>query len=141
MVCDSLVDGNLRGKSFYLKTKGLVMIPVKLSNRSIGIAFKHTQKRVKITPTHLSWKGHDAMGIERYTTCQLWDMKNPNGVGRSDFLIAEGVAKCHPYDNFTKASGRKISLTRAIDKLKLSKSDRASIWAAYLNRGTEGKVS
>ncbi len=119
------------------------MISVKLSNRSIGIGFKHTQRRVKIIPSDPRWRPTtigmgEAMGIDRFTTCQLFDLGSETSGKVSTFLVTEAVATCHPFDQFRKSAGRKVALTRALAKLKLSKADRTTVWNAYLNRG-EGK--
>ncbi len=48
-----------------------------------------------------------------------------------------GYAHCHPSDNYSKETGRKLSLARAIKDLQ--KQHRRTIWQAYLNRNvTEG---
>ena len=41
-----------------------------------------------------------------------------------------GKAQCAPEDNFCKATGRKISLTRALSTV--DKAERSDIWDAYL---------
>jgi len=33
---------------------------------------------------------------------------------RGDIIVSEGVAECHPKDNFCKNTGRKLSLARAL---------------------------
>lgn len=42
-----------------------------------------------------------------------------------------GTSKCSLNDNFCKDCGRKISLSRALDKTTLSKEKRFKIWEEY----------
>jgi len=45
-----------------------------------------------------------------------------------------GIAKCHENDNYCRETGRKISLTRAMQNSTLSKHERRLVWEAYLGR-------
>ena len=50
--------------------------------------------------------------------------------------IARGEAMCQKNDQFVKAIGRKIALTKALeDYVEFSKYDRTKVWDAYWNRG------
>lgn len=46
--------------------------------------------------------------------------------------VATGRAFCSMQDNFNKAKGRRISLTRALEQLGVSKEIRAIVWTEYL---------
>ena len=46
--------------------------------------------------------------VNRWTLCKIM---------RGDWIVAEGVAECHPKDNFCKGTGRKLSLSRALQVL------------------------
>ncbi len=49
--------------------------------------------------------------------------------------LARGVAKCSPLDQFVKAIGRKLALTRALDEQHpFTKAERTAIWTAYWGR-------
>jgi hypothetical protein len=61
----------------------------------------------------------------RYTTCTLYD--------HPEFTNIVGYAHCHPSDQFNKAVGRKLALTRILEHptLKLNKAQRTKVWNAY----------
>lgn len=42
-----------------------------------------------------------------------------------------GVSMCADKDNFSRVTGRKIALTRALERNVLDKPDRKAIWDAY----------
>jgi hypothetical protein len=44
------------------------------------------------------------------------------------------VAACAREDNFCKANGRKIALTRALSDAQLPKTVRTAIWTDYFKR-------
>lgn len=46
-------------------------------------------------------------------------------------------AKCHPNDNFDRASGRKLAMTRLLKKAGLNKVQRAAIWNALWAAGVK----
>lgn len=69
--------------------------------------------------------GFDSIPVTPYkgkTVCLAEDIA-------SGELILEGEAYCSPNDNFDKATGRKVSLSRAIEGL--SKDKRTEIWYVY----------
>jgi hypothetical protein len=47
--------------------------------------------------------------------------------------IFQGIAKCSPEDKFSRDTGRKISLSKAMKKTsgELSKVQRRNVWNAY----------
>ena len=47
-----------------------------------------------------------------------------------------GVAWCAVGDTFTKETGRKVSLTHALQEWGISRSERAGVWDQYWRRGT-----
>ena len=53
---------------------------------------------------------------------------------RDGAKISERVAICSKTDNFVKETRRKIALSRTLLSSPLSKTERKSIWDAYLNR-------
>lgn len=48
----------------------------------------------------------------------------------------EATAFCSIGDQFCKAVGRKISLTRALEKANIDKTERRKIWDMYLENAT-----
>ena len=46
-------------------------------------------------------------------------------------LIATGQARCNPKDHFNKDGGRKLSLSRALQEIGLSKEDKKCVWEVY----------
>lgn len=54
-----------------------------------------------------------------------------NGVDRME----SAVSWCSSKDQFDKAKGRKVSLTRLLEKLAISKEQRKVVWDVYHQRG------
>lgn len=50
----------------------------------------------------------------------------------NDEFVCQGVAVCHPGDNFCRATGRKQALKNAVSSL--SKSLRSAIWSEYKDK-------
>jgi len=48
----------------------------------------------------------------------------------NDSIVGSGMAFCHELDNFCKAEGRKIALTRAVGGL--TKNQRTVVWKNYI---------
>lgn len=69
----------------------------------------------------------------RYTHCEIFKLDEAD----EPCLISEGVAKCSAGDNFQKKVGRKIALTRALNKAGLSKAERSLVWLGYLLRNVK----
>lgn len=69
----------------------------------------------------------------RKTVCNVLDV---TGLQESTFpkvssIIAVGVAKAHPNDQFSKRAGRRYSLTYALEDAKLDRESRKRAWEAY----------
>ncbi len=87
----------------------------------------HTELRVSFKHEDF---GKDAW-IHHQTTCRILELEE----GKAEpILIATGVAECCALDNFSKETGRKIALTRAIEQMALPKEERTAIWNQYHNR-------
>jgi hypothetical protein len=59
--------------------------------------------------------------------------------------LAVGAGYCHPRDNFCRAVGRRVALTRLIKEMKdksfiLSKEDSRIIWDIYFKTFKKGKL-
>lgn len=52
-------------------------------------------------------------------------------------LISFGMARCSKEDMFHKPTGRKISLTRAVENM--DKEIRTAIWESYFNHTSDSK--
>jgi len=46
-------------------------------------------------------------------------------------ILSHGQASCSPKDNFCRATGRKLSLARALQGFYFTKEQRQEIWEAY----------
>ena len=65
------------------------------------------------------------------------------------YIVARGVAHCSKKDNFCKETGRKVSLTRAIEQIVRmnhvpvfkDKETRRKVWETYFNRKGEKNAS
>ena len=90
------------------------MFFVKVKRREYQVRFRHENKH------------------HRYTICEI---------KRGDWIVATGAAECHPKDNFCKGTGRKLSLSRALQTLlpnkkgkkrsEKTRSLRLLFWDAY----------
>jgi len=52
-------------------------------------------------------------------------------MGEEDHVISTGVALLHPRDNFCRAIGRKVALTKALANSPFNKEQRGKVWSAY----------
>jgi capsule polysaccharide modification protein KpsS len=96
-----------------------------------------TEEKMKVfvdgVPFRISFK-HEAFfeqdgnpaWIHHRTTCTILDADMN--------VLAQGCASCCGLDNFDKAIGRKIALTRAISILQLEKEKRRQVWFQYHHR-------
>lgn len=50
-----------------------------------------------------------------------------------------GHAECSQKDNFSRDTGRKVSLARVMKKAELPKEERTEIWEAYRNMKVGGR--
>lgn len=87
----------------------------------------------------VSWEHHsqpeendgDPDTGERSTVCFItWLRKN----GKSSGHGYAGEAWCHPKDQYHKETGRKLSLGKALQRMKMPKKDRTRVWELYLSR-------
>lgn len=68
---------------------------------------------------------------ERVTVCSFG---LPVAKGELPKVLATGVARCSKHDNFNKATGRKLSLTRALNGVEFTKSQRTQVWNQYFGK-------
>ena len=95
------------------------MIKVLLQSKILGIAFSHPMMQV------------DGVSV-RCTHCGVFELSEYDAA-----IVAEGVTFCSLKDNFCKATGRRIALTRALEKMRMkvpymTKAERRKVWEAYL---------
>lgn len=62
---------------------------------------------------------------KRYTECFIIKFNKKN----KEEVVGYGLAKTHSLDNFCKNTGRKISLTKALEDF--GKEFRAQVWTSY----------
>ena len=48
--------------------------------------------------------------------------------------VASGASACHPRDKFDVEKGRKMSLARALETAKMSRTARKAFWATYFGK-------
>lgn len=63
------------------------------------------------------------------TTCHIYD--NLEAYKEHKAVVAEGEAYCSPDDNFSRKLGRKISFSRALEALQLTREERFKWWQEY----------
>ena len=91
-----------------------------------------------LTPTEIGGAfGLELMmyGIQRVTFCALMfpeaDSKEYEDRDLDEVSFGIGVAYCSEEDNFERAVGRKLALTRALRDSDFTKEERAMIWETY----------
>jgi len=62
---------------------------------------------------------------DKNSLCVIYKDKN------RDKIISQGTAFCYYKDQFNKKIARKVSLTKTIKELNLSKEERKQIWYDY----------
>ena len=74
---------------------------------------------------YIRWRYAKAFGQHMGTTECIISTENTE--------MGKEIAVCHEKDNFCRATGRKLSLTRAMESVRLTKEERKEIWEAYRN--------
>lgn len=102
------------------------MLIVRLTDKTIGISFRHDRKWETPIP------GSSPLDF-RITSASFCEIYNFNEMDRSRKWKLECSAVLNEGDNFNRATGRKVALTRALGPkgLNLSKFDRTTVWNAY----------
>lgn len=65
----------------------------------------------------------------RSTLCEIFRFHDDAGA-HAEFL-GEGWARCASTDNFCKATGRKLSLTRALEDTHFDREERKAVWDEF----------
>ena len=104
------------------------MIRAKTADKEFAISFEH--KMTIHYPLHQMLP--EPVRVQS-TVCEIFLMDELGHVKVP--RLSRGIAKCSPLDQFVKAIGRKIALTRALDEVHpFTKAERTAIWAAYWGR-------
>jgi hypothetical protein len=98
------------------------MLIVSLHDRTIAVSFQH--------PIKMNDGPNGYVGEQRVTECYIWNFDSTLSIK----LVGAGLARCHHRDQFNKATGRRLALTRAMIVAKLDRVDRTLVWRAYHNR-------
>jgi hypothetical protein len=83
------------------------MFTVKTKDKVYKIAFRHS------------------LDVVKFTECTIMDEDKK--------ILYIDYATCHPNDNFDRSKGRKISLSRVLQKFNLDRDTRTEIWKEYFN--------
>ena len=94
---------------------------VTLGNRRFLIDWSHAHFTPRSLPGGIEVAGS--------TTCIITPEDE-----QEDAIGILGVAWCSTQDIFEKETGRKVSLTRALERWGLARTERAQIWEAYHGR-------
>ncbi len=87
--------------------------------------------------THVQDEAQDKTPI-RHTECKILekDSEDLSPDAKLGF-VSIGYARCHPNDNFSKETGRQMSLKKALDDGDFTKEARTVFWDNYKNWGKE----
>jgi hypothetical protein len=106
------------------------MLTVSLHDRTIAVSFQHPTKIIEVGPS-------GCLGEQRVTVCYIWNFDSEPSIQ----LLGTGQARCYYRDQFNRATGRKLALTRAMTVAGLDKVDRTLVWRAYHNRIFESSIA
>lgn len=108
-------------------SRGMLLVQME-PGRIVGLHFRHRRVETIV-------RGIKSMVI--VTRAAIYAIPPDDETGPPK-LICYGVAKCSPLDNFSRETGRKIALTRALlegmHEFATSKDKREIIWKAYFDR-------
>ena len=81
------------------------------------------------------------MRLDRYTDVKFYHWNDKDTPLRETEAVLtwcgqefSGVATCNPCDQYRKAIGRKLALSRALKAARLSKLERKSVWDTLFER-------
>ena len=57
-----------------------------------------------------------------------------------DIRVSQGVAECHPNDQFCKATGRKVALAKALQNWTEDRWTRKLVWDKYFEKSPRSKI-
>ena len=87
-------------------------------------------------PVRVTWRYEPYMqdyNWYRATTCFI-EVENTSETGATYYDVFSGETRNIYPDNFCKATGRKVALTKALKTSGFSKAQRKAIWDAYFSR-------
>lgn len=100
---------------------------VKLPEVTLGFTFRHIHQPKNKPDTVPGDKGGCLYMHKTHCTC--YEIKGHDAIFR---LTATAYTSL--WDNFNKVTGRKVALTKALDRLLLSKENRTLVWKTYLTK-------
>src|SRR6266853_2369476 len=122
------------------------MIKVNLPSRTLGLSFRHSEVEMPIPQKDSEKKLEKPIQFRksRATFCEIYEITLT-----SSQWVCEGSAYLGVGDQFRKAQGRKLALTKAlkllsppkygekrsVSPLTLGKKERELVWKAYHDRG------
>jgi hypothetical protein len=123
------------------------MIPVYIGNETYGISFSHYNATTPTTPLQRENFDSDAkhafaeklrinsLNHPDTTSCEIYRVIDVVD-GRPVYeLLANDEAWCNPIDQFNKATGRKVALTKALrEAFPNNRHIRHAFWRGYFER-------
>ena len=109
------------------------MMKIVLADRTIGIEFEHPKVK---KPVHVKGGTHPVVMIRRASVCSIYEL-DPKAPPKR---ISHSICNVHHDDQFSRETGRKLGLARALKFTNLSKFERTQVWETYHNRGIESLV-
>lgn len=100
-----------------------------VGDKQYAVHFEHSCCKVEM----FTGRGYQTLFVTRYgTRCSIHEGKCVvKGCGGLLHPMS-GVTHCHPNDQFSKAAGRKVALSRAI--VGMSRETRRLIWNEYFKQ-------
>lgn len=104
---------------------------VTVNDQTYGVRWKHTlPENERDFPKAFRKSGSPIHPFRGGTKCSIF-LLTPN----RQMLVSQGESRVYHTDQFNKDTGRKISMTRALDNLSIfNRSTRRKFWEAYFSR-------
>jgi hypothetical protein len=74
------------------------------------------------------------------TTCYISTLEPGSDEKQIRVIVAAAFSKTHDTDVFNKGKGRRITLTKVLQKFKVPRDVRINIWEDYFNSTTDKKT-
>ncbi len=87
----------------------------------------------KVDFMHNHFENEESVHYQGSTICTISEVNGKDIIGE----VASGESFCSKTDKFLKATGRKISLKRALENLNLGNEIKPIIWMNYYQRTNE----
>lgn len=99
---------------------------VQIDNKMYKVRWEHETPRSFVQPP---WK-NKLVKINGGTSCYIEELLSIS----TKRLIGLAELKCYYKDQFSKETGRKISMTKALENAGFSKEERTVFWETYFAR-------